>query len=452
MFNFLSRFNIQQSLVWGVLVATLAALLAFGSVSLISSQFHTTMLSAVGWAIAGAAYVLLLGVGLGVEAWVKAAGREPPTFLPKANRIMIGGSLLMALSVVCWQFMWSTGANGAHSQGFWMVGSTVLVMGLLIGFGLGAKALGQSLGFEFLPGTALVVVVVLNAFVALEVNTRGSYTDQALEGELFYAYRTPSCGPEQAQLVPLPLSAWDLSVHQQKVFDFGLVWWSETLYVDRVGNCNAYALDYADPNQRAWVTTWNQQAQADVATLESYTGMFILGGVGVVVMGVLFAGWWRGKWSLGSVLFVAVCLAILTACLACGGALVSDILGLNIDDHAEDLSRRVSGAPPKFYQPFQIEPQGSVRIGSPPGSGSVYICQCGPTHRQIWLEANWHTDAQYSSGQYPMAPQGCGGSWNVSDGNVYRIHNRAGDLSPVMKVMTHGETWTCPDGTVLTAR
>lgn len=442
--NFLSRFNIQQSLVWGLLIAALAALLAFGSVSLIASQFHTTMLSATGWAIAGAAYVLLLGVGLGCEAWVKAAGREPPSWLPKANRIMIGGSLLMALSVVCWQFMWSMGASGAHSQGFWMVGSTVLVMGLLIGFGLGAKALGQSLGFEFLPGTGLVVVVVLNAFVALEVNTRGSYTDQAIEGELFYAYRTASCGPEAGNLVPIPLSAWDLTVHRVNLF--------QTVYVDRVGNCDAYQLEYSDRNQRAWVTTWNQQAQADVAALESYTGMIILGGLGVIVTVVLLAGWWRGKWSLGSVAFVAVSFAFLAICASCGGMLISDMLGLNIADHAEDMSRRVSGAPAKFYQPFQIEPQGSVRIGSPPGSGSVYVCQCGPTHRQIWLEANWHADAQYVSGQYAMAPQGCGGAWNVSDGNVYRVHNRAGDLSPVMKVMTHGETWTCPDGTVLTAR
>lgn len=475
--NLVAGLSWRNPLVWGVaLPISLLLGLGYEGSRFIAGFFHTTTIDGAGILACLVTYFGLLGIGLAVEGWIKFASAEPPSWLPKANPIMIGGSLCAAFSMVAWQAVWSAGASGSHPQEFWMVMWSTIIMVGLAAFGFGSLSLRARVGKEFFPGVALFLLV-FNGGMAMNETTRGSYTTQARWGNLFYAWRTeegtceappataqpitlpaPAIGPAApvvANQPPVPLSAWDIDVGERCDIDIGVFWWCHPVYADRISDCDASRLDYwGDTTERSWVSKWNSSAQAEQAKLQRLVWVD-RGFIALVVLAVLarfvFGGSGGGGGiSVGKVLGITF-LALLCGwtVLCCGGEMVKTLDFLGVDTEVSVFQGSEEG--PKLLRPFTLQPNGWMSMGRPEGEISGYLCQCGDTSHQVNIRVDWAVRDRMASYQYNMAPHSCGSMEEFGPAHSYKFWYYGTRPAPVMQVLQVGETLTCPDGSTVSA-
>lgn len=455
---FLNAITIQRSGFWLWMLALGAVVFTTFAVGLMAFLFSSSMVSGLGILLMVVGAGVMLGTSLSLETVLKRRGEEIPSWLMKGNRVLISICLGWAVTQVFFQLAMELGRTFHFYPHvwFWVLGADFLIMVLATAAGFFALSFKAEVGKEFGIGMALLLVVS-NGIMAM-VNFGSSLVDPAINGQLYLVYQTDSCAQEPGHEYPTVVHGWELSVYQRNLFGDNVLWDRNFCVAEQVN------LDHPVPATRQAHLTAVRKAQREADANQSsnllqvgiWSGVALSGLFGLlVVTGFSFhilKGVWTGTVGVTSIGMVLFLMVSTVWCCGLGSLSIAEMLGLNVDQHADDLGRRLSGAPPLFHEPFNVEPQSSVRVGQPPGDGSVYICQCGDEPRQVWVESNWHSRAKYNRTQYGMHAQGCGGMWNVDADNVYRIWNKSGTLTPVMKIMAAGSSWTCPDGTVLAPR
>lgn len=390
-----------------------------------------------------------LAVGLAAETAYKAAGKEPPSFLPKAVRVLIGVALAMAVAFLGFQLWMDLGASRHFFSPFiWVLVGDLLVIPLtVLACGLAAMAFGQRMGKEFLP--AVVLFSFLGSGAMGLTNLGQTLVSPATLGQLYYYFDNEEC-TAQGDETPELTTPWFLTVQ-----DNG--WFTPDTYLAPNG-CEAQVVKWSNPAHRAWVRA-AEKAKEENRLPTFLEGMgWILGsvfGLGVLawigghgfraIRNAWTGGQGRGSWLMDLFLVLGI-LAI------CGGGcnVGARLLGLTPEVEVRQLRHELAGGPNPFYRTFTVGPQAKQELGVPDQTEIGYLCMCG-SGANLAVYGQWTAWSKYNAEMYPMHPRGCGAQLTFDGDQLYFVWNRARLTSPPIQFLRGGESMACPDLTTVTA-
>lgn len=447
---FLAAISFDRPVVRWSLAALAALVFASFVAAFLALVFHTSFVGGWGMLVLCVTVGLTLAIGLGAETMFVSAGREPPSFLPKTNRILIGVALAMAVSFVAFQ-LWMIWGASIHFPYpiLWVLIGDVLIPLVIVGCGFAAMALGTKMGKEFLPA---VIVFLTAGSLAMGAAALGeSLVDPAIDGDLYYYFETPSGGPEAGRETPELTTSWFLKLKHRHLL-------VPNEYVSRHGK-PAKLVDYDNPAHAMWVEAAELEKEANAGSVVwqavKWVGFGLVGAFGLAVLGVVayntLKGLAAGTITGGTVLWRIFACVVILAILMCTGLSAMRLFGLTPEVEARSLRHSLVGGPNPFYRTVTVGPQAKVEMGVPDQTEIGYLCQCGVGEKDIKVYGQWTAWAKYSAELYSMRPQGCGRQMTFEGDQMYYIWNATRLTTPSMQFLRNGESFTCPDMTVVTA-